>query len=53
MVLVEGAIVVYSLGVTVRMLSGHHARVRSRAWGACVIVRRKKQDEIDHLLITK
>ena len=53
MVLVNGGIVVYSLGETMCMLPGYHAHVRCRAWGECVSVRHKKKDEIDHLLITK
>ena len=53
MVLVNGGIVVYSLGETMCMLPGYHAHVHCRAWGECVSVTYKKKDEIDHHLIAK
>ena len=53
MALVNGGIVVYSLGDAMCMLPGYHAHVHCRAWGECVSVRRKKKDEIGHLSITK
>ena len=53
MLLVNGGIVVYSLGVAVCMLSGYHTHIHCRAWGQRVSVRHKKKDEIDHLVVTK
>ena len=53
MLLVNGGVVVYSLGLTVRMPSGHHTHIHCRAWGECVSVRRRNKDELDRLVFSE